>query len=203
MRKDWLNPEPAAGCDQADQFITALNNPGGQAASGLTAGNFATLAGLVATLRASTDDKLVQEGIYRAAVAKERADHRLFKGQFRTFYRMANNNINMTDAIRGAAGLTIRDTEPSPRAMPKVTDLAAVGRPSGNNFLDWSAAGGVGVTWQVETAPSEGGPWTIVGTTSRTDFVHEGAGAGVARRYRVVPKRGARSGEPSNVAAVY
>jgi hypothetical protein len=35
-----------------------------------------------------------------------------------------------------------------------------------------------------------------------TKFVHEGAGAGVHRYYRVEPCRGTRRGEPSNVATV-
>jgi hypothetical protein len=118
-------------------------------------------------------------------------------------YRMASGSQNMTDLLRGAAGITIRDTDPSPRPLPLVSDLAAVGRASGNNFLDWSAADAAGVTWQVETADVDAGPWMVIGSTSATHFLHEGAGAGVTRKYRVIPKRGDRVGEPSNIAAVY
>ena len=200
---DWLSQEPPEACDQVDQFVTALNNPAGQTASGLTAAQFSGLSTQATTLRASTDDKLAKETIYAAAVEKEKDDYDAMAANFRTLYRAANSNTNMTDAFRGAAGMNIRDTDPDPRPLPVVTDLAFVGRPSGNNFGDWSAADSEGVTWQIETAPAEAGPWTVIGTTSRTDFLHEGAGAGVTRKYRVVPKRGNRVGEPSNVAAVY
>lgn len=200
---DWLSQEPPEACNQVDQFVAALNNPSGTTASGLTTAQLTGLAARATTLRASTADKLAKETAYTAAVEKEKDDYAVLAAEFRALYRAANSNLNMTDAFRGAAGMTIRDTEPGPRPLPEVTDAAAVGRPSGNNFLDWSAADSEGVTWQVETAPAEAGPWTVIGTTSRTDFLHEGAGAGTTRKYRVVPKRGNRVGEPSNIAAVY
>ncbi|MFY9233989.1 MAG: hypothetical protein WAO58_05950 [Fimbriimonadaceae bacterium] len=200
---DWLNDDPAAPCDQADQFDTALDHIGGYAASGLDAADFTALAALVVTLRASTDDKIAKIDAASAAVEKERDDFGLFATKFRSMYRQANGNEAMTDLLRGAAGMTIRDTEPSPRDLPEVIDLACIGRPSGNNFLDWSAIGGQGVAWRIETADTEAGPWTVIGVASGTSFLHEAAGAGVARKYRVVPTRGNREGEPSNIAAVY
>ena len=200
---DWIRQNPAELADQVDQFVTALNNVGGQAASTLLPANFTDLIARVATLRTSTDDKFAKKGAYEAAVQKELDDAAALTAPFRQYGRQANNAQTMTDAYRGAAGLTIKDTEPSPRDLPLVVDLSVNGRQSGNNFLDWSAANAAGVGWQVETAPATAGPWTIVGTTTATFFVHEGAGAGTRRLYRVIPTRGSRVGEPSNEAAVY
>ena len=200
---DWIRQNPAELADQVDQFVTALNNPAGMAASTLIAANFTDLIARVGTLRASTDDKFAKGGAYEAAVQKELDDVADLTAPFRQYGRQANNAQTMTDLLRGAAGLTIKDTEPSPRDLPLVVDLAVNGRQSGNNFLDWSAASAAGVGWQVETAPATGGPWTIIGTTTGTFFVHENAGAGVRRLYRVLPTRGSRVGEPSNEAAVY
>jgi hypothetical protein len=119
--------------------------------------------------------------------------------------RAANSNTNMTDVFRNSAGLTVRDTEPTPGALPVVLDLAVVGRPNGNNFLDWGTPAGVaaGIGWEIESALGAAGAWLLVGSTSRTDFIHEGAGAGTHRLYRIVATRGNRRGEPGNEAAVY
>ena len=42
----------------------------------------------------------------------------------------------------------------------------------------------------------------LIGSTTRTDFLHVGAAPGVCRHYRVGAQRGTRVGEPSNVATV-
>ena len=61
---------------------------------------------------------------------------------------------------------------------------------------------GEGIAWEVRTSPGVGGPWSVVVATSRTDFLHEGAGAGVHRISLIVAKRGSRRGEPENEAAL-
>lgn len=47
------------------------------------------------------------------------------------------------------------------------------------------------------------GSWALVGSATATDFLHREAGAGVARHYRVVARRGELEGKPSNEASVY
>lgn len=205
MPDDWVSQNAQALIAQIDQFVTALNNPGGLTASGLTAPNMTSLTNAKTDLQAKFTDQQAKEAAFRGAVDATEASQDTAEDLLRQFGRAANNNPNMTDTYRNAAGLTVRDTEPTPRPLPVVEDLAVVGRPNGNNFLDWSvpAGEGDGVTWEVETALGASGNWTVVGATSRTDFLHENAGAGTHRLYRVIAKRGNRKGEPGNEAAVY
>ncbi|WP_395139879.1 hypothetical protein, partial [Armatimonas sp.] len=84
--------------------------------------------------------------------------------------------------------------------IPGVDDLVCKPRPSGDNFLDWSGPTGSGITYDIETRTGPGQPWEKIGYTTRTAWLHENAGAGIHREYRIVPQRSGRSGEPSNAA---
>jgi hypothetical protein len=205
MPDDWVNRNTLALIAQVDQFITALNNPGGLTASGLTGAQLTNLGTMNTALQTDHTDQLAKEAAFRASVDLTQADQAALTAEFRSLGRAANGNSAMTDAYRAAAGLTIRDLEPSPGDLPLIEDLAVIGRPNGNNFLDWGTPVGVapGIVWEVQCALGATAPFGVVGATSRTDFLHEGAGAGVHRIYRVVATRGNRRGEPGNEAAVY
>ena len=205
MAADWVKTNTLELIAQISQFTTALNTPGGITASGLTVAELTALGALNSDLNAKNTAQLAAEAAFRGAVDATEASLAAASALLRQLGRAANGNTLMTDAFRNAAGLTVRDTEPTPGALPVVADLAVVGRPNGNNFLDWGTPAGVaaGIVWEIETALGVGGVWTLAGSTSRTDFLHEGAGAGVHRLYRVVAKRGERRGEPGNEAAVY
>lgn len=205
MALDWVKQNVLALIAQIDKFVTALNNPGGTAASGLTAPELTGLTTKKTTLQTAYTAQLAAEAAFRAAVDATQAAQADASTTLRNLGRAANGNSTMTDFYRDASGLTIRDTTPTPGDLPIVADLAVVGRPNGNNFLDWSVPAGTvsGITWEVQASPGVGQDFVICGTTSRTDFLHEAAGAGVHRIYRVIAKRGNRRGEPGNEAAVY
>lgn len=205
MATDWVPQNTLDLIAKIDQFDTALNNPGGTVASGLTGIQLTALATLGTDLDGFHTAQLAAEAAYRAAVDTTQAGQDAATAELRALGRAANAYSLMTDIYRNAAGLTVRDTEPTPGALPVVDDLAVVGRPNGNNFLDWSTPAGVaaGIVWEVEASPGVGQPFVIVGAISRTDFLHESAGAGTHRIYRVVAKRGSLRGEPGNEAAVY
>lgn len=204
MPTDWVQRHPAQLAVQIDQFTAALNNVPGLAASGLTAGQFTALTALNTSLKAATLAKVAAEGAYRAAVDTENAAAASAEASLRAMGMAATNHTNMTDALRNAATLTVRDTEPSPGIIPLVEDLSVVGRPNGNNQLKWgSVPGSRGVIWEVEMSLGSSGNWTVIGGTSKRSFLHENAGAGVHRLYRIVARRGDIRGEPGNEAAVY
>ncbi len=205
MATDWVKQNSLDLIAQIDQFITALNTPGGIAASGLTAPQLTALGTKKTDLQTKYTAQLVAEAARSAAVDATKASQTLAANELRLLGGAARNNTNMTDPIRNAAGLTVRDTQPTPGVLPVVDDLAVTGRPNGNNFLDWGTPAGIadGIIWEIESALGSSGPWLLVGSTSRTDFIHEGSGAGVHRLYRVVAKRGDRRGEAGNEAAVY
>lgn len=205
MPTDWIKKNPLDLIAQIDKFVTALNTLPGQGASGLTALQFTALTTAKTDLQTKYTAQLAAQAAASGAVDAAHTSYTSAANLLRTDGRAANGNTNMTDAFRDASGLTIRDTQPSPGDLPVIDDLAVVGRPNGNNFLDWGTPHGVaaGIVWEIQASPAVGDPFVIVGTTSRTDFLHEGAGAGVHKIYRVVATRGARRGEPGNEAAVY
>ncbi|HYE94656.1 MAG TPA: hypothetical protein VD962_00475 [Rubricoccaceae bacterium] len=203
MASSGLPRNPAALADHADGFVAALNTPAGQAASGLTAAQFTALSTAMTDLRTFVGERETAAATYRAAVEKVEGQQETAEALYRDLRRQANGHTAMTDELRALAGLPIRDDTPSPGALPAVDDLTAVGRPSGSNFLDWSGPTGGGLRYEVFTRLAAGGEWTLVGSSTSTDFLHQEAGAGVARYYRVVARRGERAGEPSNEAAVY
>jgi hypothetical protein len=205
MATDWVKQNALALIAQIDQFVTSLNTLAGQTASGLTAGQLTALGAKKTDLQTKYTAQLAAEAARSAAVDATQASQLAAANELRLLGGAANNHTNMTDPIRNAAGLTVRDSQPTPGALPVVDDLAVVGRPNGNNFLDWGTPAGVadGINWEIESALGSAGPWVLVGSTSRTDFIHEGSGAGVHRLYRVRAKRGDRTGEAGNEAAVY
>ncbi len=189
---------------QIDQFTAALNNPGGLTASGLTAAQFTALTALNTSLKAASLAKVAAEGAYRAAVDTENAAAASAETALRAMGMTATNFTLMTDVLRNEATLTVRDTTPSPGILPLVEDLAVVGRPNGNNQLNWgSVPGSRGVIWEVEASAGSSGNWVVLGGTSKRSYLHVGAGAGVHRLYRIVARRGDVRGEPGNEAAVY
>jgi hypothetical protein len=137
------------------------------------------------------------------ALETEEGTHETAEDLYRALRQQATRHPNMTDALRAEAGMTVADDEPTPGGFPTVTDLTAMGRATGSNFLDWTGPTGGNLRYEVYSRLASGGGWTLVGSSTATDFLHQGAGAGVARYYHVVACRGQQRGEPSNEAAVY
>ena len=109
-----------------------------------------------------------------------------------------------TDTLRITAGLNVRKQTRSGQAdIPLVSDLVALPRPSGHNFLDWSGPTGGGISYEIETRTGPDKGWEKLDYTLKTAYTHTEAGAGVHREYRILPKRSDRAGEPSNTASVY
>ncbi len=203
MPKDWVATEAPKLLLQIDKFLTALNNAGGQAASGIPAAQFTALQTARADLNTAINDRVAKEAAFRTAVDVQAARQIAAETQLRNLGRAANNALGMTDALRTSAGLTIRDRNPSAAPLPLVKDLTVIGRPNGNNFLDWTGDTGGSLRYLVYVKENKTGEWILVGSVANTDFLHRNAGAGVPRVYRIVAQRGKREGEPGNEASVY
>lgn len=204
MPGDWIKKRAADLIDQIDQFAAALNNAGGYTASGLTLAQFTNLLSLRDDLEAAVGTEDVQLGLYRGAVDARQATQSQVAAELRAMGMAATRHMNMTDPLRAQAGLTVRDTAPTPGILPVVDDCSVVGHPNGNNAVKWTRpAGGRGVVFEVEVSMGSSGAWTLAGATSKTSLLHTGAGAGVHRLYRIVCRRGDLRGEPGNEAAVY
>ncbi|HEX9950217.1 MAG TPA: hypothetical protein VGB53_00475 [Rubricoccaceae bacterium] len=198
----------ASLADAIDTFVAALGGAG-KDAGGLPPDTFADLTGRAATLREALGARATAEKAFRAAIKTAETAHDAAEDAFRPARRQANNHAGMTDALRAAAGLGAPVGQGGPGAMPAITDLTAVPRPSGSVFLDWSGPSGGSLRYEVFEAAlgaassTAGGTWRLVGSASATDFTVRDAVPGARSAYRVEAVRGERRGEPSNEAAVY
>ena len=203
MAKDWVKLDPQELVAQIDLFITGMNTTAGRAASNLTAAQFTALQALrdeVDSFRITRDNA---KGVLNSAqdALDDKVDET--RGVFREDGKQAQSSTAMTDPLRSGSGLPVSDTTPSPAVLPVLDDVVVIPRPSGSNLVDWTGPTGGGLLYLVYTRKDTEAEWTLVGSVTRTEFLHVGAGAGVKRHYRVVSQRGTRTSEPSNIASVY
>lgn len=185
------------------RFIDALDNPAGHTASGIDAADFTALGADFDTLHDDLKAQREAEAAHRAAVEKAQGSRRTAEARYRALRQQAGNHTAMTDALRASAGLTVRDREPSPGALPEILDLAAFPRPNGSTRLTWTGPTGGSLRYEVFSHLGADAAWVLVGSATATQFTHEKAGAGVHRTYHVQACRGRRRSEPSNLASVY
>lgn len=198
-----MNPiprSPLALAGAAEQFAEALNNVLGQAASGLTAAQFTNLLSLATAVRAAEESKEDAENAYRASVATARTAHAQLEDVYRALRSQANEHTNMTAVLREQSGIGTPEAG-GPGELPLIEDLSALRQPSGKIVLEWTGPTGTSLRYEV-FARDEGGDWVLVGSASSTDFTHQGAPPAGHRDYQVVPLRGDRRGDPSNIAGL-
>lgn len=204
MPKDWVEREARALILQTDQFINVLTDTPKRNASGLTAAQHTSLQTHKDSLTQFSDAKIQAEATYRAAVQAEQAGVEVLQRELRSLGQIAQSAPAMTDALRAELGLTIaKQTGPGAGEIPIVDDLVCLPRPNGRNFLDWSGPTGGGISYIIESRTSVSTAWERVDFTTKTAYLHENAGAGIHREYRIVPRRSDRDGTPSNTATAY
>ena len=200
MPRDWVPRNPAELIAKIDKFLV-LNTTAGQAASHITSQEFAALATMRANLSAVLTDRNTKNDLLNGAqtVLENTTDDGV--DMLRELGKTARGHLS--DELKAQSGMTVPDTTPSPGELPTIDDLIALVRPNGNIFVDWSGLTGGSLIYLVQSRRDADTEWTLIGSTTRTDFLHVGAVPGVRRHYRVVPQRGTRVGQPSNVATVY
>ena len=200
MPRDWVPRNPAELIAKIDQFLI-LNTTAGQAASHITAAEFTALVNLRANLSAVLTDRNTKNDLLNAAqtVLEDTTDDGV--DMLRELGKTARGHLS--DELKAQSGMTVADTTPSPGELPTIADLIALVRPNGNIFVDWSGPTGGSLIYLVQSRRDTDTEWTLIGSTTRTDFLHVGAVPGARRHYRVVAQRGTRVGQPSNVATVY
>ncbi len=200
---DWVKRDPLELVAQVDLFITGMNTPTGLAASNLIAAQFTALDAerdTVDNLRIARDNA---KGILDAA--QDALDDGVdgLRGSFRGMGNQARHATGMTDPLLSLAGLPVDDTTPSPAPLVVLNDVVVLPRPSGSNLVDWTGPTGGGLLYLIFSRKETEAEWTLIGSVTRTEFLHVAAGVGVRRHYRVVSQRGDRTSEPSNVATAY
>ncbi len=204
MRKDWIVGNEAGFAAQVEQFLAALDTPEGRTATGLSAAELAALRTEHTTLAGALDTRTEREAALRETVRLIEDTHTGLESNFRKAARAAQNATGMTDALRTAAGLPLRETSPSgPPPIPSVQDLIVLPSTSGKNFLDWSGPTGGGIQYLIHGKKAGTTEFALLDAVTGTEYSHQGAGIGVQWTYYIVPKRRGDSGEPSNEATVY
>jgi len=204
MEKDWVAQNSRDLLRQISRFLEAIDTPDGQAKAKLTPAQLLVLHNKQSALLDACDLRDSAEATFSASVRTQSEAHSAAASELRNLGRAAQSSESMDNPTREAAGLTIRQrTGKGNATIPVVEDLICRPRPSGENFLDWSGPTGGGITYNIECRTAAGQPWVLVGYSTRTAYLHEEAGSGVHREYRVIPQRSGRAGSPSNAATAY
>ena len=102
-------------------FVTFLSTQG--AALGLTAEQISTMQGLLGSWNASFDSSVAARLTARSAIQEKDADRTGSEQFARVLAMILQNNPDMTDAQRAAAGLTIRgESSPMPESAAQEID---------------------------------------------------------------------------------
>jgi len=201
MNNDWISHNPRELLRQITRFLEAIDTPTGQAKSKLTPAQLTVLHERQSALLDACDMRDSAEAAFNTAVRTQSGAYDAAASELRGLGKAAQASSTMDDPTREAAGLTIpKRTGKGNAAIPVVKDLICQPRPGGDNYLDWSGPTGTGITYNIEQRTSPDQPWAFVGYTTRTAYIHEDAGAGIHREYRIVPQRTGRAGTPSNTA---
>lgn len=122
----------------------------------------------------------------------------------RKFAQEFQKNPDVTDAIRGALGISIPGENPAPLKPQVPTSLSALAHSNGNHLLKWHRNGNVnGTQFVIEAQYGGAGPWEFVDVVTRTDYVHVDQIPGEWITYRVYAKRVNHRSGHSNEATVY
>jgi hypothetical protein len=204
MKKDWIADGDEAFLAQVEQFLAALDTEEGRAATGLSAAQLAALRVQATGYGGSLGTRRTHEAAWRDAVRDANSRRDVLEDELRPLARVAQNAVAMTDGLRTAAGLPLRDVESSGApAIPTITDLTALTATSGKNFLDWSGPTGAGITYLVYGKKAGQTEFALLDAVTSTEYSHTGAGLGVHWLYHILPKRRGLTGAPSNEVSVY
>jgi hypothetical protein len=113
-------------------------------------------------------------------------------------------NPVVTDALRSAASIPIRDTIRTVTAPIPPSALVAVASADGVNSLNWNPNGNTsGIQFVVEARVGAAAAFALVDVVTAASYRHTGQTPGVTVVYQVRARRGAATSAPSNQATVY
>ena len=200
--KNFVDGTPSGLLDAARVIVAgAGGNPG---SVGLTPAVVAALGEGVEGLEAAVVAQARAKAEHDAAVAAKDARKAELLGLLRGAARSAYADAAVGDALLRGIGLAARRAGGvRPQAIPAPERLMATALPDARVRLRWDRNGNPqGTTFQIEWAP-EGGPFTMVDTTTRASIVLPGHAPGVEAWFRVTAKRAGLVSPASNAAVVY
>jgi hypothetical protein len=140
----------------------------------------------------------------RARAVGKAAVRRSTEETVRTICRIVQANPTVPEDAKRDIGLPVHDKEPTPVMPQTPTGLYVIGLENGANVLRWKRNGNkTGVQFIIEAKYSANAPWTQIGSTTRSSWMHEHQVPGVKVWYRVIATRTKFKSLPSTAATVY
>lgn len=202
MAKKFYDMNPTEFAVWLETFIEAATANAAEA--GMKTGELTNLK----TMKGELDDFIKAENDAQqaasAANVKMHSKHRTILEKIRSYNTTFKNDKNISDEVKVALGFNLDDEVPSTLEPQAPQNLFAQGFSNGVNSLSWKRSGNNERTqFIVEAKIGAATDFTMVGSTTRTRFDHEGQTPGAQAIYRVYAQRGKLKSQPSNEAIVY
>lgn len=161
-----------------------------------------------------TDKTTALENSIANVVAKETAlkeavqQKYLFRGALEEVIKdltySFQKNKAVTDALRAALNITIKDIVPSPLVTHQPQELDAEALASGTVRMNWrKGENKYGVDYVIEMRKEGQAEFQFVDQVRATKYDHKGQKPGEFKIYRIKARKGDAYSEPSNEASVY
>src|SRR5258708_33032067 len=126
------------------------------------------------------------------------------KAAGRASIRKINGQAVATPDLIIAAGMKVKDTDPTAINPVAPSDLVVTARADGTHTMQWKANGNKsGTLYLPHVKIGEATTWTMLEPTTKTSFQHTGNTPGVKVTYMVKARRRDITGPESNIAVVY
>lgn len=136
-------------------------------------------------------------------VAKDAAKETAI-AQMRAMVRQIQANPNVTDTQKAEAGLPVHSSSRAPVPCYTPTALVATADILGNVNLKWNTGANRSHTiYQIQSAPTATGPWTVVATTERKTFQLTNQPVAETQWFRIIATRPRSSAAPSTPVSIW
>ncbi len=174
------------------------------AALGVSAADAAALVANRDDFSVKLNDSDAKKIALATSVWLKDASRATMENLYRNVVQRVQLNPDVTDAMRVAAGIPVRDTIRTIDAPVVVGPLVAVPNAAGYNDLDWTPGQNTaGIRYVVEFKPAGAAEWSLADVVTATKYRHQNNAPGARVAYRVKARRGVALGPASNVVEVY
>jgi len=166
--------------------------------------NITEMTDKTADLEKCLDDVVAAENAFKQAVQAKDISRLNFESCFKKYTRDFQLIEAVTDDLRAALNITIKDMIPTPNNPHQPQDLKADGSPQRVNYLNWDKGENKpGMLYVIEARTADQAEFTMVDMVTATKYEHENQTPGKFMIYRVKARKGDEYSIPSNEASVY
>ena len=170
----------------------------------IDATNITEMTDETADIEKKLDDVVAAENAFKQAVQAKEISRKDFEDCFKKYTKDFQLIEAVTDDLRAALNITIKDMIPSPLVPHQPKDLKAEGSPAGVNILNWKAGENKpGMLYVIESRTADQAEFTMVDMVTATKYKHKNQTPGKFMIFRVKARKGDEYSIPSNEASVY